>query len=92
MRNAFLHLGALPGDGVAGALPAQLREAGQQRAFVSRVALHHLHEARNEVVTPQELHVDVAPGLGDTVAIADQQVEDDGGPHEDRHDEDEQGW
>jgi hypothetical protein len=38
-------------------------------------------------VTSNELDVDVAPGLGDAIAIADQKVESDGGPHEDRQDQ-----
>ena len=69
-------------------LHAQLGHGGERGALVVGVSAHRVHKLRHEVVTPRQLHVDVAPGGTHLVTVTHQPVEDQHAPEKQGRDQD----
>jgi hypothetical protein len=64
---------------------ARLRHRFQRAALVLHVPLHRLHQVRNQVVPPLQLHVYLAPGIANLLAQHDEPVVNGDPPDGDDH-------
>src|SRR5262249_27528856 len=66
---------------------ARLRDRLERAALVRGVPLDRLHEIGNQVMAPLELHLDLRPGVVDTVTRPDEPVVDPDHPEDEQEDD-----